>query len=345
MPNCLNCNDPWVQGEIYCSSCGQKTKIPNLNLWSLIKDFFQNLFNLDAKIWMTLKDIWVPAKITSAYLHGQRIKYYNPIRIFLISMFALIALILYITGSQIDKTNAFSDEQKKLAWEDDAASKLDTIYEVYGIDTTLSKKFKSSFLSENPITKLTEKDTIISAADGKIMFSGFTASEGLSAIDIYQLSDEEFKEKHKDKGRFEFIWISQIRKIFQEPSNGIKFAIGNGVWATILLIIFFAVFYKLMYIRRDYLFVEHFLFHLNGHTRLVLIAILFGFMTLAIGFKEWYDSAFLLIGAIYLFIDTKRFYKQSYIKTFFKMLIGCLAYFFFATICMTGIIAMSLFFF
>jgi len=342
MPHCLNCNDPWEKGEIYCSSCGQKTKVPNLNLWTLITDFFQNIFNLEAKIWKTLKDIWTPGKITLAYLHGQRVTYYNPIRIFLIALFALIALILYITGNQIDKANSFSDSQKKMAWAQQAASRLDTIYTDNGIDTTLSKKIKKSFLKGNTNTNTVESDTVISTAGGLIKFNGFNGEEEFPMIDIYKLSDTQFKEKYKDKTQFEILFIQQVKKIFQDPSNGIKYAIGNGAWALIALIVFLSAFYKLLYIRHEFLFVEHFLFHLNGHTRQLLLGIIFCPIIMIAGYHGWYLNLFYLIGGIYLLISTKKFYKQGWVKTSFKTLIGLVAYFFIATLCITGIMLISL---
>ncbi len=342
MPNCLNCNDPWEKGEIYCSSCGQKTKVPNLNLWTLITDFFQNIFNIEAKIWKTLKDIWIPAKITMAYLHGQRVTYYNPIRIFLISLFALFGLILYISGNEIDKANTFSESQKKLVWEEEVAVRLDTIFSDNGIDTTLSKKLKKAFLKDNIKIEITDSDTVISSRGDVIQFSGFNGNEELSANDIFKLSDSEFSEKYKDKTRTEKLFSQQIRKIFNDPSNGIKYAIGNSAWALIALIIMLAVFYKLLYLRHDFLFVEHFLFHLNGHTRLLLIGIIFCPVIMFSGFHQWYLGIIYLIGGIYLFTSTKKFYKQGWIKTFLKTLLGLAAYFFIATLCITGIMFISL---
>lgn len=343
MPNCLNCNDPWVQGEIYCSACGQKTKVPNLSLKILITDFFQNLFNLDAKIWMTLKHIWVPAKITKAYLHGQRVTYYNPIRIFLISLFTLVALVLYISNNEIEKASTYSSSQEKLAWKKSAALKLDTLYQENNIDTLVAQKIKSAFLL-NKNKKNISKDTTITHAGGLIQVTGLNVSEEDNSMfgEAYRLTEEEFVKKNGSESANQKMLVRQVYKIFRDPSSGIKFAIGNGAWAIIALIILFSAFYKLLHIRHEYLYVEHFLFHLNGHTRMFLIAILLCLVSLAFGFRKWYSSLFVLIGMIYLFIDSKQFYNQSYIKTFFKTLCGLGAYFFFGIVCMAGILMISL---
>jgi|GEM_PF-2879393 len=102
---CLNCNQSFVEKDKYCNNCGQKTAIKELNFWTIVSDFFSNLFNVEAKIWRTFRDIWIPAKLTNAYISGKRVTYYNPIRIFIISLFTFFALYLFNIKSYIDKVD------------------------------------------------------------------------------------------------------------------------------------------------------------------------------------------------------------------------------------------------
>lgn len=104
---CLNCNSSLSNEYAYCASCGQKTKVQRISIWTIITDFFSNLFNFEAKIWQSLKDIWVPARLTLAYIAGQRAKYYNPIRFFLVVLLASIGIIV----SQANKTIKKLDER------------------------------------------------------------------------------------------------------------------------------------------------------------------------------------------------------------------------------------------
>ena len=94
MKSCLNCDQPISLENKYCAHCGQKTAIGRLSVISLIKDFLSNLFNLENKIWSTLRDLFVPAKFTLAYIAGKRINYYNPLRIFLVVLFTFFTLFL-----------------------------------------------------------------------------------------------------------------------------------------------------------------------------------------------------------------------------------------------------------
>ena len=90
---CLNCESPLSHQDNYCKSCGQNKKAYRHNLADLAKDFFGTIFNLDAKIWVTARDIWVPAKLTKAYIAGRKKRYINPIRLFVVLLFFVLAII------------------------------------------------------------------------------------------------------------------------------------------------------------------------------------------------------------------------------------------------------------
>lgn len=332
MPNCLNCNDPWVKGEVYCSNCGQKTKMPNLSLWTLIVDFFQNIFNLEAKIWLTLRDIWVPGKITKAYLHGKRVKYYNPIRIFLITLFALFAFILSLINDKIDQVNTFRDDQKKQINDQLLSTQLDSLLTSYAIDTTIIKNTQKGLFGDILASRIELPDTTIELSTGGVNLSGLDEAMGLSLADIYTLSPKEMEEKLKDKENFQRTMYLQAQKIFKEPGKGIAFILGNGTWAVVLTILFLSLFFKLIYVRRGYLAVEHFLFHLNGHTRLFLIGIILCLLTKLFGYSDWYQLIFHLSGMIYLFLSMKYFYEQSNLKTFFKFFLSLFAFLLLSTL-------------
>ncbi len=80
---CKNCNSELV--GLYCSECGQK-KIENFTFTELVKDFFDNIFSLDSRLFQTLKFLIIrPGFLTNEYWSGKRITYLPPFRLYLLT--------------------------------------------------------------------------------------------------------------------------------------------------------------------------------------------------------------------------------------------------------------------
>jgi len=105
---CLNCAEP-VQGN-YCSNCGQKFQPTKLPLRLYLEDTVETLFNIDNRVFKTLKDLLIkPGKITRDYIAGQRATYLPPLRIY-ISISVIYFLIALLTeSSQIFLVNIGSN--------------------------------------------------------------------------------------------------------------------------------------------------------------------------------------------------------------------------------------------
>ncbi len=94
---CLNCGET-VTGN-YCSNCGQKFQPTKLPLRIYLEDSVETLFNIDNRVFKTLKDLFVkPGKITKDYIAGQRATYLPPLRIY-ISISVLYFFLAIITES------------------------------------------------------------------------------------------------------------------------------------------------------------------------------------------------------------------------------------------------------
>ncbi len=94
-------------------------------------------------------------------------------------------------------------------------------------------------------------------------------------------------------------------------------------YASISIFIFlpiFTLFLKFIYIRRRFTYVEHLIFVFHTQTVFFILLIIFFLLKLWLENKN-IGVVFSLLFLIYLFIAMKRFYKQGYIKTFFKFLI------------------------
>ena len=82
-PDCPNCNTP-LHGQ-YCWQCGQRSRVRLITLWELLRDAVGDLFELDSRLWRSLKPLMFrPGLLTSDYLAGRRARYMPPFRMYLV---------------------------------------------------------------------------------------------------------------------------------------------------------------------------------------------------------------------------------------------------------------------
>ncbi len=98
---CLNCNAP-LAGQ-YCTDCGQRDKSRMISLWELLKDLVGDVFELDSRIWRTLRPLtFRPGFLTNEYLAGRRMHYTPPLRLYLVLSILFFLLLPTSTTVSID---------------------------------------------------------------------------------------------------------------------------------------------------------------------------------------------------------------------------------------------------
>jgi len=95
--NCLNCGTP-LQGR-FCVECGQPARTRSLTFWQLLREFFEEAFDLDSKAWRSLVPLMLqPGRITYEYLAGRRARYVSPLRLYLTAS-VLFFIVAALTGN------------------------------------------------------------------------------------------------------------------------------------------------------------------------------------------------------------------------------------------------------
>ncbi|CAN5580815.1 DUF3667 domain-containing protein [soil metagenome] len=79
---CGNCGTA-LQGD-FCHQCGQSRHNPTRSLGHAIEDVFESVWHLDGRIFRTVRDLMVPARVALEYLAGHRVRYIAPFRLFVI---------------------------------------------------------------------------------------------------------------------------------------------------------------------------------------------------------------------------------------------------------------------
>ncbi|MEO5782665.1 MAG: DUF3667 domain-containing protein [Ginsengibacter sp.] len=99
--NCLNCGTH-VMGH-FCHNCGQENIEPKESVWHLVSHFFQDITHFDGKFFTSLKDLIIkPGFLSKEYMIGRRVRYLNPIRMYLFTsaIFFLIFFSLYTVNEK-----------------------------------------------------------------------------------------------------------------------------------------------------------------------------------------------------------------------------------------------------
>lgn len=91
-PNCQYHNDV---SDIFCSQCGQKTRLSLLSVWVMMSEFIANIINYDSKIFTTVRGLFVSGYLTNQYLANKRVAYLAPMRLFIFLMFVFFAVLSF----------------------------------------------------------------------------------------------------------------------------------------------------------------------------------------------------------------------------------------------------------
>jgi len=82
--HCVSCGAP-VAGA-WCGTCGERMRKPGeLSLGEYLGEFFEQLTNLNGKLWGSLRAlVFHPGKLTSEYMIGRRVPCMRPLHLFLL---------------------------------------------------------------------------------------------------------------------------------------------------------------------------------------------------------------------------------------------------------------------
>jgi hypothetical protein len=346
---CLNC-DSQLSGEAkFCPNCGQSRKLGKLSVWEIFKDILGNIFNIDAKVWKSLLNLLVPAKLTKVFVEGKRIDYLTPARIFLFFLLTLLASIAFLFNNIEDylpgNLGVRSSEQFIIA------KKLDSlIYDRLEITDTLKVDSLKKDLFDESVINDNKK---LSAGNITIMQEVLNDYK-VEKEDIARLDAEYIIDKYEVKSFWDKLRVRQSIRIYKDLTGVIRYTIGNIFWMIVLMVFVSSIFLKLLYIRNRIYLTEHLILSTYIHTfSLFIYTIGIGIITIYLklndGFKdpenlELIGLAYLIIPCLlYAFLSLKKYYQQGWIKTFIKFIIILLLYSFAVILTFAIVIVISLF--
>lgn len=298
---CHNCGKVLQEKDNFCPNCGQENDNKRQSFRKVMYEHFEGLISIDSRLAHSIPAlIFRPGFLTKEFLKGRRQRYLEPVK-----MFLSIVVLYFILASFEESVN--SKNEATFAEKINSAQQSgDTL--VVMEEGLLKLKFKTA---EN-------KDTIIQASDNFELDDPHynriqeLVKEGIT--DTRQVLDS-INVESTFWNRF---YYSEVIKFASTDYEEFKeYIISKLPWILFLLMPVFAMLLKLVYKRRDFLYIDHVIFAFHLHSFLFLTGIVFVLAELIfqIDISGWLITAVL----IYLLLAFKNFYRQSWIKTFLKI--------------------------
>ncbi len=311
---CPNCYYPLPRRAIYCQECGQKYTTGKIPVRTFINEFFSEHINLDSRIFRTIGALFFPGRLTNEYFKGRHRTYASPLRLFLVTAVLLFALVSFLTSEVAIDLGTLNVEYVQKAERERAIIMLDTLMENIREEQP-SQQVGMAFDSLNTrfLADIGEHE------DSMTLDYFFDQQElRMSIEDFNELTPTEVVDKYGIEDFWERILARQELRILQEGSgrNLYQFFLGKLTIMLLLMMPFLALILRMLYIRRNYYYVEHLVFSFHFHA---FVFVIVGILSIVGPYMQGWQIGLTITGIfVYEFLAMKRVYKQGFFKTFLK---------------------------
>lgn len=290
--NCLNCGAR-LQGP-YCSACGQKAlEQQHESFWKTMVHFLGDFIHFDSQIFRTaIPLLFKPGYLANEYLAGKRVRYFNPIRMYVFLSF--LFFFLYFTFDRPDVQSAEPVMQRKTA-DSLVRQELDSVRQYAPIRITIDSSVYTSLAAYDSVQQTKPK----AARDGFIKRSFIR--KGLS-----------LKERYGREGRESL--VNALLDNFMHHIPKLAF----------ILLPLFALLLKGFFRRKRMLYVEHLIVTVYLYDFIFLFGSLILILSLLIRpWAEFFASLQFYGILLYVLVMLRRVYENSWGRSLVKLfLIG-----------------------
>ena len=105
---CKNCGTR-LEG-MYCYRCGQYALDTEQPFWKYIRQYFENMYQFDGKIWMTLRLMFTrPGFLTNEFNAGKINSYVHPFRLYMCVSVIFFAVFFMVAGDRMNQIDAMNE--------------------------------------------------------------------------------------------------------------------------------------------------------------------------------------------------------------------------------------------
>ena len=347
---CANCG-AILQGD-FCHRCGQSVHNPIRHARHAIEELFESLWHLDGRVFRTLRDLLVPARVACGYLAGHRARYIAPLRLFVV----LSVLTFFIGQMTVD----FGNDAIQIDGADESIATAGTVAEVERRRDAALARLARARESVGPVPVVASsmqaaQDAVREQAAARIAelqsnsdpipAATEPATAERAAADAPKLRFGRGEPWDAQRNPVALRWLPAAandwlnHKIDRALTNAPRLeydedlrrqvVLGSVPTALFVLMPVFALLLKLAYLGSGRLYLEHLVVALYSHAALLLA--LLGIFLL-VGLEQavvphapgsarlfgWLEAALWWAMPVYLLIMQKRIYAQSWGVTVLK---------------------------
>lgn len=311
--HCANCHAHLDSEVRHCPDCGQKQPLSDLSFSAMMSDLWLVMTNIDNSFFRTLKDIWMPWKLTSRYIEGQRRKYINPFRIFIILLLIYVGLMVsLINFDNIDFFKRFTD-YKTIKTIHTGIAEVETKFPGH---EDIFQEIDSIFIKNE---YLVEGDTLFDLKIGNKLYI-------LNMDDVLNNDMESVYEKYHVTAFHEKVIYKQTLKALRDPLGALRFIFGNLTWTIILCTLLLAAFFKVLYFRQKKIFAEHLVLLCNIHSLSFFINIIMLLTATKMSVQMDYLTYMFAFPPIIFLLSVKKYYGNGVMMTLFKSFLSGIVY-------------------
>jgi hypothetical protein len=320
LTHCENCGAD-LQGH-WCAQCGQPAIEYRRSFRYVVADLLNEFLNWDSKFFTTIALLILkPWQLTNEFLAGKRVRYVNPLRLYLLASILFFFAVNYgAKGIHVDPSKLGAKDRAELE-----ADLKDT-----DLPPQARKKLEALLRDSSPSpapSPATNEPSATPAAEGyqqkreygKIGERPFVAfDDAKSTTPFERWIEGRAKEKMGEKGTKMGLFISTL--------------FSNLPYMMLCCIPLFAFVLKVLYIRRRIFYIDHLVYALHIHTffytaiMLIVLAII-GLNRVAPGSIAGWLIAFLWIAFVtQIFLSIRYVYRQGWFFSIFKFVFGGFVY-------------------
>jgi len=326
LTHCENCGAQ-LDGH-WCGQCGQAAVDYRRSFRHVVVDVLDSFLNWDSKFFTTIALLIAkPWRLTNEFLAGKRVRYVNPLRLYLLASILFFFVVNYgAKGLRFEpgKLNPKDREELKADLKDQdlppaAREKLEALLRESPLPSS------SSSMAPSPATNVpspspapeTDKQKREYGKIGDRPFVMF--DEAKSTTPFERWIEARAKDKMGEHGTKMGLFIATL--------------FSNLPYMMLCCIPLFAFVLKILYLRRHILYIDHLIYALHIHTFFYIGIMLIALATVGLNraapgpIAGWVIALLWIAFVVQIFLSIRRVYRQGWFISVFKFLFGGFVYF------------------
>ena len=326
LTHCENCGVQ-LHGH-WCGQCGQGAVDYRRSFRHVVVDVLDSFLNWDSKFFTTIALLIAkPWRLTNEFLAGKRVRYVNPLRLYLLASILFFFVVNYgAKGLRFEpgKLNPKDREELKADLKDQdlppaAREKLEALLRESPLPSS------SSSMAPSPATNVPSPSPAPETDKqkreyGKIGDRPFVMSdEAKSTTPFERWIEARAKDKMGEHGTKMGLFIATL--------------FSNLPYMMLCCIPLFAFVLKILYLRRHILYIDHLIYALHIHTFFYTGVMLIVLATVGLNraapgpIAGWVIALLWIAFVVQIFLSIRRVYRQGWFISVFKFLFGGFVYF------------------